>query len=99
MAARGTAHQPTNLPLGSVPVSSELMMRPSLSPEYMNQPRERFLVLLKQTLVPAFCLARFNAGMMMANSSEMIAITTSSSIKVNAFVFINPLFACRARMP
>ena len=54
----------------------------------MNHASDRFFVLLRHAADAAFCLARFNAGMMMANNSEMIAITTSNSIRVNAFVFI-----------
>jgi hypothetical protein len=52
---------------------------------YIYQPSERFLVLLRQTVVAAFFFTEFRAGIMMAISTAIIAITTRSSIKVKPF--------------
>jgi hypothetical protein len=49
---------------------------------------DRFFVLLRHAVVAAFFFATFNAGIMMAIRSAIIAITTSSSIRVKALVFI-----------
>src|ERR1700753_1704925 len=57
---------------------------PLLSAEYMTQQMPICLRLLRQLVVTAFALARLNAGSNMAARMAMIAMTTSSSIRVNA---------------
>jgi hypothetical protein len=49
----------------------------------MTQARPSCLLLFMQAAATAFALALFNAGNSMAARMAMMAITTSSSIKVN----------------
>jgi hypothetical protein len=67
-------------------------MAPSLSSWYANQAPEIDLILAMHAL-PAACLrARCKAGMRIAISRAMMAITTNNSINVNAFRITKKFF-------
>src|SRR5947207_7886211 len=66
------------------PANSQLGIRRSLlSTLYMTQHTVSCFMLLRHLMVCAFALARASAGSNMAASIAMMAITTSSSIRVN----------------
>ena len=56
------------------------------SPQYITIPSPICRVLLRQAVERAFCLARFNAGSIIAARIAMMAITTNNSMSVNAFL-------------
>jgi len=59
----------------------------------MSHASDRVLTLLRQLILRACSLATRSAGIKIAISMAMIAITTNSSISVNAFVFIATLLS------
>src|ERR1035437_5568280 len=72
------------LPAASVPQVFKLTSVSLLSSEFMIHPSASCLTLFKQADCVAFCLALFNAGSSIAARMAIMAMTNSSSIRVNA---------------
>ena len=84
MVSRQNSPEPTLL---RVPLNSPVKKYPSLSSQYSANIRPHCFRLAKHVLALACFLTRCKAGIRIDKSSAIIAMTTKSSINVNACRF------------